>query len=93
MANPTIFKYPLELIKNGEPQDRCTIDMPVGAQILTLQIQNSVPTIWAYVIPDAATRPRTFRKIGTGHPIDTTADLRYIGTWQSAGYVFHVFEE
>lgn len=93
MPSKTIWKFPLELIKNGHPQDRCTVSMPGGAQIIALQVQESVPTIWAIVDPLQKRVNRTFVQIGTGHPLDREVVGPYIGTWQAFGYVFHVFEE
>lgn len=84
-----VFKYPLEVT------DQCEIEMPLGAEILTVQSQYGTPHIWAMVDDDQLPEKRTFCLIGTGHPIchDTT-QLKYIGTFQKVGGTFigHVFE-
>lgn len=69
--------------------------MPVGAKILTVQVQNGIPCMWAMVDPDASTEEVTIRVHGTGHPICDSAKLEYIGTFQiyGGGLVFHVFKE
>lgn len=41
------FKFPIN--------DNVCIDMPIGAEILTVQTQNNTPCIWAIVNP---TKPR-----------------------------------
>lgn len=83
-----IWKYPLEQIA-----DTIGIDMPKGAEILTLQMQNSEPCIWAFVNPEAKKEKRFFRIIGTGHLIEPE-ERKYIGTFQlmSGALVFHLYE-
>jgi hypothetical protein len=66
--------------------------MPEGAEILTVQMQNGEPCLWALV---DAHLPTTNRKIlirGTGH--DASGVGRYISTFQMKGgaLVFHAFE-
>jgi hypothetical protein len=85
-----IWKYQLETAYEQ------TILMPSGAKILSLQVQNEIPCIWALVTPDNiqdnAVKIITF---GTGHPITGSADLAFIGTYQlyKGTLVFHVFQE
>jgi hypothetical protein len=84
-----IWKYNVALT------DEFTVTMPVGASsILSVQVQDGQPRMWALVSPDAAPRPRHFRLAGTGHPIDTEKELRFIGTIQlnDGALVFHLFE-
>ena len=82
----TIWKYELETT------DGQSIDMPIGAEILTVQMQNGSLCLWAKVDSDA---PKERRKIlirGTGNSIGEV--VAYIGTFQLAvaSLVFHVFE-
>ena len=74
--------------------DRQEIEMPVGAEVLTVQCQNGKPCIWARVDTSAESEFRAFRTYGTGHPIHHPPG-RYVGTYQLIGgaLVFHVFEE
>lgn len=85
---PTIWKF------SFETRDGVMIDMPEGAEILSLQLQNGMPTIWALVHPERRLAARWFRIYGTGHPIDMEMEGEFIGTYQLAGgaLVFHVFE-
>ena len=80
-----IYKYPVDLTDDQQ------ISMPVGAQVLTLQMQDRKPTIWALVNPDAPKEIRRFALFGTGHPFDPSG-LTYVGTFQTRGLVFHLFE-
>jgi hypothetical protein len=82
----TIHKYPLEV---ADEQD---VTMPVGAVILTVQVQNNQPCLWALVEPDNPTQIRTILMHGTGNPGECF--WRYIATIQLHGgkLVFHVFE-
>jgi hypothetical protein len=83
----TVFKYPLRLI---DTQD---VSMPDDAEILCVQIQNEVPTIWAKVDDENGPVTRKFRIAGTGHDLKGD-ELAYIGTFQlhAGALVFHVFE-
>jgi len=81
-----IYKFPIVDI---------TIDnylsLPKGASILTIQLQGVTPMMWMLVDPDAKIEQRRFRVVGTGH--QTIEDnMVYIGTWQDAPYVWHLFE-
>lgn len=68
------------------------IEMPKGAEILTVQIQDSFNTcIWALVDPEEETEKRVFEVVGTGHKFDN-ANKKYIGTWQISMFVWHLFE-
>ena len=87
----TIWKYVLEAGGSN------LIRMPVGASLLTVQMQGSDVCMWALVDPSAATEGRRFRVIGTGHRIENADALKYVSTFQpnegGSPLVFHVFEE
>lgn len=95
----TIWRFPVDL---HTPQP--TLMMPVGAEILTLQLNRGQMTIWAVVDADGSQEEeRQFRLLPTGSTVSDKeyAKLKYIGTWQPediearAGVpmVVHVFEE
>lgn len=89
----TIWKYDLHPADAfGNPTDTHTFDIPHGGQILSIQMQGDRPMMWVRVDPSKPKYPRHFVHIGTGNTIDP-AHLIYRGTWQSGGFVFHVFEE
>lgn len=83
-----IWKFQLAPV---ESQD---ILMPAGARILTVQTQRDVLCLWALVDPQARTKPRDIRIVGTGHQADMNT-MQYLGTAQMVGgaLVWHVFEE
>lgn len=83
----TIHKYSLRI------DDEQVILLPKGAQILTVQIQNEQPFLWALVDPIYAEEPRKVLIRGTGH--DALGLGRYISTFQMRGgaLVFHAFED
>lgn len=86
----TVYKYPLSL------DDDVTLALPEGAQVLTIQMQNGDPVLWALVNPDAPTEQRSFHITGTGHSIEEPrSQWRYVATFQMLGgaLVFHVFEQ
>ena len=80
----TIWKFPL-------PGFNGYVMVPFGAEILTVQMQERVPCIWALVNPNAKKVPQEFRIFGTGHDVDVPRNWRYLGTVQNGGLVWHVF--
>lgn len=80
-----IWKYRLHLT------DSQTIDMPCGAEILSVQMQDGYVCMWALCNTDAATEPRHIVIIGTGNPIRFKTG-KFIGTVQSEHFVWHVFD-
>jgi DNA-directed RNA polymerase subunit RPC12/RpoP len=82
-----IYKYPLPIGNDVE------ISIPMGAQILTVQVQNKRPYIWAIVDTDAPLTTRRLCLRGTGHPFNGK-EGKYIGTYQlvNGDLVFHLFE-
>lgn len=81
-----IWKYELKAVLND-------LHMPVGAEILSVQVQRDIICLWAKVNIDAPKAYRTFELIGTGHPM-SEGPATYIDTVQLAeGYLaFHIFE-
>jgi hypothetical protein len=72
-----------------------TVEMPVGAKILTCQVQGESIQMWAMVDPDAPTVEKDFVTAGTGQYLDDllVETMDYIGTFQpTPGLVFHLFE-
>lgn len=86
----TIWKYELLIADHQE------IRMPMGAEVLSAQMQGGTLCIWALVDPEASKVMRTFEVFGTGHPVDNSAPTmrQYISTFQLQGgtLVFHLFE-
>lgn len=84
----TIYKYSIEVT------DVQMVSMPIGAEILTVQVQNETPCIWALVDSNAPLENVKIRVHGTGHPVNGEENLEYIGTFQLLGgrLVFHTFK-
>ena len=83
-----IFKWTLKITDYQE------IEMPKGAVMLSVQIQNENPQLWALVDEKKSTEKRLFITCGTGNPIpEDIGD--YVGTYQveNGRLVFHVFEQ
>lgn len=81
----SIFKYKIEPI--------IELELPKGAEILTVGPQGSEIYLWAKVDPSAETEIRRFVGFGTGHDIPDKLDLTYIGTTFFGSLVFHIFED
>jgi hypothetical protein len=76
--------------------DLQTVEMPRGAQVLSVQMQGGAPQLWALVDEDARTEPRTFATYGTGNPMpEVFTHGRFVDTYQMHGgsLVFHVFDQ
>ncbi len=73
-----------------------TIEVPRGAEILTVQTQNERACVWALVDPANDKEIRNIEVFGTGHDInyEMGANRKYIGTTQFRGgeLVLHFFE-
>jgi hypothetical protein len=90
MTSQTVWKFPVPL---GGASDQVHLEMPVGAEILTVALQHGAPQLWARVDPDAPREMRLFRWAGTGHRLHER-ERRYIGSIQmlTGALVFHLFE-
>ena len=84
----TIWKYQLEIC------DEQYLQIPSGAKILTVQIQQETVQLWACVDLDLTPVLRQIRIHGTGHNVPNHDKLKYISTFQlqDGNLVFHVFE-
>ncbi len=84
----TIWKYPLKAV------DIQLLEMPEGAEILTVQFQAGNLCLWALVDSEKPKTMRYIRIYGTGIPLEQI-NLQYITTYQVADgrLIFHVFEE
>ena len=86
----TIYKY--FILPIGE----FSLDLPIGASILSFQTQGGDMCLWVMVDKDADIEQRHFKIHGTGRLIKETANLHYIGTTQMSidpPLVWHLFEE
>ena len=80
----TIYKYELK------SQD-AIVKLPLGAQILTVQLQAGTPTLWALVDPDNVLEDRFISIVGTGWEVED--NMKYICTYmEERFFVWHVFE-
>ena len=71
----------------------CTLAMPKGAQVLSVQAQADRAVLWALVDPEAEREAREFRMLLTGDEF-RQEPLSHLGTVQlhDGRYVLHVFE-
>ena len=86
-----IYKYHIPIA------DEFELELPVGAKILTYQVQNDKGYIWAIVdiTEGIIVKKVKFRMFGTGHSITEEIDeLEYIGTIQifDNSLVWHLFK-
>ena len=86
----SIYKYELDV------DDEQLLVLPAKAAILTVQVVDEVPYVYAVVDLDTEeTEERHILTFGTGHHIEDNLKAHYIGTYQLHGgkLVFHVFEK
>lgn len=84
----SIYKYPLKAQEHQE------LELPLGAQILSVQAQRNEICIWALV--NTGTINTEIRRVSiypTGRSSSSTLDREFLGTVQLHGgdLVFHVF--
>jgi hypothetical protein len=79
----TIYKYELR------SQD-ASMKLPKGAEILTVQIQDGRPMLWALVNPGNVLQDRFISTVGTGWEVED--NMKYICTYMEEYFVWHVFE-
>lgn len=82
----TIWKFPLRIA------DKVLIEMPAGAKLLTVQMQNGSPFIWASLDEKEPLGLRRVYVRGTGHELYPAEPHRYVGTFQQGPFVWHVFD-
>lgn len=86
----TIWKFPLKII------DEQIIMMPRINKIISVQVQQKVPCLWAIVNPDDSLKiPVKIVIIGTGHIHPSFMDMDFIGSIQlhEGNLVLHVFKD
>lgn len=81
-----VWKYEIPMA------DQFVIEMPQGSQVLAVQLQGKVPTMWFKVYPDGPPCKVKFLLVGTGHE-HVEEDVTHMGTFQYGELVFHVFRE
>ena len=84
----SIWKFPIEIT------DEQKVFMPRTAKILSVQVQQGTPCVWALVDTEEQKTERTLVVHGTGHPCVCDSS-EFVGTFQVAGgsLVFHLFEK
>lgn len=85
--NETIYKYTLEV------EDIQVLEIPHGAQFLSVQVQHGKPCMWVRLNPKAQEVRVKVCTVGTGHPAERVEGMQFVGTYQLDGgqFVGHVF--
>jgi len=85
--NKVIWKFTV-------PLSNCVdIEMPTGAEVISVGMQRGALCMWAKVDPDAPMIMREFMVEGTGQPPNRRlADAVHWGTTQDGSMVWHLFE-
>lgn len=79
----TIRKYPID---NG------SLPMVEGAQIISIQVEDGLPYIYALIDTEADVDWKVFVIIKSEMLILETFDYKYIGTFQARFETYHAFE-
>lgn len=82
-----IYKYQVLI------DDQFSIDLPKGAQVLSVGVQHDRPYVWVLQDPGAPLYRRLFAVATTGNPLPPGCD-KFIGTFQLMGgrFIGHLFE-
>jgi len=78
-----VYKFPLD-------QDYMA-EVPIGAQFLSVAMQNGRVTVWAIIDPLAETELHQFQVYGTGQELRSKRE-DFIGTVFDGLFVWHVFK-
>lgn len=91
-----IYKYKLDpdSIKHTLLNEVLDIDMPIGSEILTAQVQKEDPVLWALVDPNAPVVKRRIYIVTTGQDKGVAEPGKYIATIQimRGNIVIHLFD-
>jgi hypothetical protein len=81
----TVWKFTLAI--------ESTLDMPTGAEVLTVREQGDAVCLWAMVDPSQPFEARRFVMVGTGHDVPD-GDATFVGMahLDKGLLVVHVFE-
>ena len=83
-----IYKYPIAFC------DQFALELPFGAVILDVQLQNGFPYLWAIVDPSHPPEERLIKSAWTGHEFNYAYGLLHIKTLtDNDGLVWHIFED
>jgi len=80
-----IWKWPLEMLNEQ------TLNLPIGALWLDVQLQGGEPHIWCLCDANAPLEPRRLAIHGTGNPMPDDPG-EYLATFQTGAFVWHLFE-
>jgi hypothetical protein len=81
-----VWKYTLPI-----DTEEFELNMPAGAQILSVRIQRDFPVLWALVDINLEKAPRKFKVFPTGRPFSILG-LEYVSTYETRYLVYHLFE-
>lgn len=81
----TIWKFEIAL------EATQAIEMPRGAEIISVQFQHGVMCLWAIVDSNAAAEQRIIQVFGTGHDFKAH-NRKHLATLVQGAFVWHVFE-
>ena len=85
----TIYKYKIRI------EDLQEITMPICAEVLSVQVIDDTPYIWALVDTTENVVDRRLAIVGTGTPYELAPlEAEFVGTFQLLGgrCVFHLFD-
>jgi hypothetical protein len=89
-----IYRFEIPIFELDEA-GHFTLEMPVGSRILHLDLQDRAPhhpSMWVACDPQREPIEHHFYVIGTGHGHTAIDYGDHVGTFQQAGYVWHVYE-
>lgn len=82
----TVYKYPLPF------KPHIYIDMPAGAKVRHVEMQNDVGTLWVEVETDNKTETHEFYLVWTGEELPSVAG-EHVGTFQDRDLIWHLYAD
>lgn len=88
----TVHKIQLEFAGNNNP---LSIQLPIGAEMLTVAIQNNLTYLWYRCAPDDPLTERHIYCVGTGHLAPNKINGKYLSTilYLDGALVMHFFDD
>lgn len=83
-TNKTVWKWRLRI------DDTQVLNMPKGAKVLWVAMQDGRACLWAEVDEYAPVEKRRIEIRGTGHPLPAPID--YLGSVIQGPFVWHIYE-
>lgn len=86
----TIWKFRIAPCGTGQ-YGGFRVQVPYGARLLSVGVQQDNICLWAAVDPGAPPVPHDIYLVGTGYPTKVPRGAQFLGRVDESGFVWHCF--